>query len=1077
MGSSINDGDVSRIEEWRQRNESLEKLLVQKTEELNHKNKVLRVEAALEEVRAKTVAMLSSDELGDAVAVCFAQLKTLGFDGLDIRLCNSTTRGSDYWLPTDEKSIFPLSFYVPHIVHPYDQDFEETLEAGTAYTSIEHAGELKKTYDRIFSEHSEFGEFPQEFKRMMMGSERVFVSSAFMQYGSIEAVGAEPLSMEKAEILKRFAKVFEQTYIRFLDLKKAEGQAREVRVEAALDKVRARTMEMNHSDEMADAAGLLYSELIKLGVMIISCGYVLVDRQNKVGAHYMASPEGSFELEAYELRHADTEIMRHIYSGWEKQEPYVTIELKGQANIDHHSYVAEHARNFPWTIQKYLSLIPEDVVINTINFAHGYLIVQGIEPYTQAQLALLVRFGKVFDLTYRRFLDIKNAEAQAREAQIETSLERIRARALTMHSSGDLIDVANVLWEQMGLLGQPETQASAVYLYTDKSETFDAWYALRAPEEEGGQLIKGKAQFSINTSPVAQEWIDYFRSYKNEYTVRATGEKLATWRKEVEARAPEIVSRWGDSGSSELYFHFSDFSGGSLVMVSFREPTKEAKALQKRTASVFDLGYRRFVDLKKAEAQSYKARIEVALERVRARALAMHEPEELKQVVQVLRHEMGFLGIEELETCSIYIKDDHEHKAECWYALKDADEDEKKLITDHFALDLNDTWVGREMLRFYNSTNEQVSIEMRGPKRKEWIHYCEALSAPLRGYYGTVIPDRTYHLYKFSHGAMGVASVANISEESWGLLKRAASVFSLAYSRFRDLTKAQSDLLQLKLEKHRAEEALTELKATQNQLIHAEKMASLGELTAGIAHEIQNPLNFVNNFSDLSKELLDEMLTELKNANADEAVEIAGDVRRNLEKILHHGKRADAIVKGMLQHSRGNGGVKEPTDINALADEYLRLAFHGLRAKDQSFNATFTTDFDNTIGLVEIMPQDFGRVLLNLITNAFYTVSEKRNRLGDTLLPDGSRYVPTVTVTTKKTGTNIELRVKDNGNGIPDKILNKIFQPFFTTKPTGQGTGLGLSLSYDFVKAQGGEIRVNTSEGEGTEFIVEIPVD
>ncbi len=263
---------------------------------------------------------------------------------------------------------------------------------------------------------------------------------------------------------------------------------------------------------------------------------------------------------------------------------------------------------------------------------------------------------------------------------------------------------------------------------------------------------------------------------------------------------------------------------------------------------------------------------------------------------------------------------------------------------------------------------------------------------------------------------------------------------------------------------------LENLKSTQSQLVQSEKMASLGELTAGIAHEIQNPLNFVNNFSEVSTELLDEMKTELNKGDADEAKAIADDLKQNLEKILHHGKRADAIVKGMLQHSRTSSGQKELTDINALADEYLRLAYHGLRAKDKSFNATMKTDFDESIGNVNIIPQDIGRVILNLITNAFYAVSEKQkqNIVG---------YEPTVTVTTKKVANKVEVKVKDNGNGIPQKVLDKIFQPFFTTKPTGQGTGLGLSLSYDIVKAHGGELKVETKDGEGAEFIIQLPVN
>ena len=295
-------------------------------------------------------------------------------------------------------------------------------------------------------------------------------------------------------------------------------------------------------------------------------------------------------------------------------------------------------------------------------------------------------------------------------------------------------------------------------------------------------------------------------------------------------------------------------------------------------------------------------------------------------------------------------------------------------------------------------------------------------------------------------------------------------------------------------------QSLEELKSTQSQLIQSEKMASLGELTAGIAHEIQNPLNFVNNFSDVNKELLGEMKDEIDKGNYEEVKGIANDVIENEEKINHHGKRAGDIVKGMLQHSRSSTGVKEATDINALADEYLRLSYHGLRAKDKNFNAEMIpiaigTDFDSSIGKINIIPQDIGRVLLNLYNNAFYACSERslstvnqqisKNLISyeptdEAELPTFERlatlYEPTVSVSTKKVGDKVEITVSDNGNGIPEKVKDKIFQPFFTTKPTGQGTGLGLSLSYDIVKAHGGDIKVESKDGEGTEFIIQLPV-
>jgi two-component system, NtrC family, sensor kinase len=283
--------------------------------------------------------------------------------------------------------------------------------------------------------------------------------------------------------------------------------------------------------------------------------------------------------------------------------------------------------------------------------------------------------------------------------------------------------------------------------------------------------------------------------------------------------------------------------------------------------------------------------------------------------------------------------------------------------------------------------------------------------------------------------------------------------------------------LEIDKQRDKVEKSFQQLKSAQAQLIQSEKMASLGELTAGIAHEIQNPLNFVNNFSEVSNELLTEMNTAIEKGNHEEAKAIANDVKENLEKISHHGKRAEAIVKGMLQHSRSSSGVKELTNINTLANEYSRLAYHGLKAKDKSFDATMKTDFDQTLEKISIIRQDIGRVIVNLIINAFYAVTEKKNAstLRQAQGSAGQQYEPTVSVSTKKMDDKVLISIKDNGNGIPHKILDKIFQPFFTTKPTGLGTGLGLSLSYDIIKAHGGEIKVVTKEGGGAEFIIELP--
>ena len=275
-------------------------------------------------------------------------------------------------------------------------------------------------------------------------------------------------------------------------------------------------------------------------------------------------------------------------------------------------------------------------------------------------------------------------------------------------------------------------------------------------------------------------------------------------------------------------------------------------------------------------------------------------------------------------------------------------------------------------------------------------------------------------------------------------------------------------------QKNELQATLAELKNTQTQLIHSEKMASLGELTAGIAHEIQNPLNFVNNFSDVSVDLVQEMNEEIDQGNIIDVKTIAVDLQKNLEKIHHHGERASSIVKGMLEHSRAGNNKKTPTDINAMADEYIRLAYHGMRAKDNSFNADFKTELDESLPKVNIVGQDIARVVLNLINNAFQACAE-RNR--NAVLSTDSNYKPQVIINTRLVKNQVEIRVKDNGNGIPHEIRDKIFQPFFTTKPSGEGTGLGLSLSYDIItKGHGGELLVDTNENEGSIFTIRLPI-
>ena len=488
----------------------------------------------------------------------------------------------------------------------------------------------------------------------------------------------------------------------------------------------------------------------------------------------------------------------------------------------------------------------------------------------------------------------------------------------------------------------------------------------------------------------------------------------------------------------------------------------------------------RTIDL---ERKNRELEIEAALEKVRSRTMAMHSPRELEEVVAVIAEKLQNLGIildaNGVILCT-YFKDSRDVMH--WISAPDFSGSGRYLLPYFDHPIFSAAWESKENGEEYFSRSFTVeeknsffeyafehSDYRHFPKEfKQWVFQNDkhSLSFAWAKNSAILIPSHT-----------GVVP----TEADIEILKRFAKVFEQAYVRFMDLQTKEEQAAKIAQEKQRLEKTLRDLQLTQKQLIHAEKMASLGELTAGIAHEIQNPLNFVNNFSELNIELIAELKNELNHvktqyitsqqielSHLDEVEDLMKDIESNQQKINHHGGRADAIVKGMLQHSRQSTAEKTATDMNKLADEYLRLAYHGLRAKDKSFNATLHTDFDPALEPLMVIPQEMGRVLLNLITNAFYAVHEKKGSSG----PD---YQPTVTVHTKKMADHTLIAVKDNGNGIPQKVLDKIFQPFFTTKPTGQGTGLGLSLSYDMVKAHNGRLEVETEEGAYTIFKIILP--
>ncbi|MGB5369293.1 MAG: ATP-binding protein [Flavobacteriaceae bacterium] len=684
------------------------------------------------------------------------------------------------------------------------------------------------------------------------------------------------------------------------------------------------------------------------------------------------------------------------------------------------------------------------------------------------------------DAIKRRTVEL---EQKNRELQIEAALEKVRSRSMAMHNSEELSDVIAVVSEQLQQLKIRFDHVS--FAINSEAEDYHFWTALY------GKPKPYELKVPYLDHPVANRAKEVRAKGLNFYQDTLTPEENRRWLEHAFKYNPADYL----SAEEKAYVMSRGFSRSFALMPNIllavgnyasKPYSEEDNEIIKRFAGVFEQSYTRFLDLQKAEAQARESQVEAALERVRAKSMAMHKSEELAELSLELVKQVQALGVATW-FCAFNIYDDDPKGSLEWGSNGQGTFPRYRTPREGI------------FLRYYEAGKRGETLMINEIGKDECpAHYDYLCTLPGVGEQllqmkeaGISFPkSQIDHVAFFKYGYILFITYEPVPE-SHDIFKRFAKVFEQTYTRFLDLQKAeelakqaQIDLENLIDAKKKTDEALTELKATQSQLIQSEKMASLGELTAGIAHEIQNPLNFVNNFSEVSNELIDEMKEEFEKGDKDEAFAIADDIKQNLAKIHHHGQRADAIVKGMLQHSRSSSGVKEPTDINALCDEYLRLAYHGLRAKDKTFNATLNTAFDPTIGKVNVVPQDMGRVILNLITNAFYAVTERKNAPLPPAPIGVVTYEPTVTVSTKRLpppigagGGTVEISVKDNGNGIPQKVLDKIFQPFFTTKPTGQGTGLGLSMSYDILtKGHGGKITVESKEGQGTEFSINLPI-
>ena len=1030
-----------------------------------------QIETALERVRSRSMGMQKSEELKEVIQVIYEQFIQLGFkiDGAGFALDYMESDDFNFWVATSS-SAFPNKVHTPYFDHPQFNRYKEAKEKGLDfYTSSLTFEEKNEFFDHVLKG---LPSFPQELKKVFYGAPGYMTSHVVLKNVMLYILNLTGIQFTDAEngSLMRFGKVFEQTYTRFNDLQKAEAQAREAQIEVALEKVRSRSLAMHSSQELQDLAKVVFEKLAELEFAVAGAAFIVTPTAETKTMEIWVGDNESYPT-CFRLPYFDTPVTRDFFEPVESGNDFISRIFPFEVKNEYFRYAFEHTEFKTLPEQNKQWIYAQPCLTQAIAFSKNSLI--GIHHHeaknlTENEIDILKRFSKVFEQGYVRFLDLQKAEAQAREAQIEAALERVRANAMAMQRSSDLLDIVVTMRQEFTKLGHQAHYFWYMNWLPDKYEKAMTsgdgtriGMVLELPRGFHGNSAMN--EWELNNEPIGiftfetEAAIDYLNRMASFGQFR-----------QVDPNAPGADAVRAIGGLTFVMARTRQGEiGYSLPGVVPMPPPEDTKTLV-RFAGVFDLAYQRYSDIEKAESSARAALQQSSLDRVRAEIASMRTKQDLERITPLIWKELTTLGIPFVR-CGVFIMDEKEELIHTYLSTPDG----KAIAAFHLPY---------KSSPFFNAIEDwrAKKIHLTHWGQEEFSTLADSLVkegqiATREQYLITVPKEGLYlHYVPFMQGILYAGNTTSLTDDNLQLVQSVADAFSTAYARYEDFNK-------LEVAKQQVDKTLVDLKQTQAQLVQAEKMASLGELTAGIAHEIQNPLNFVNNFSEVSTELIDEMKTELATGNLQLVTEISNDLKQNLEKINHHGKRAADIVKGMLQHSRSSSGVKEPTNINALADEYLRLAYHGLRAKDKTFNAKFETAFDEGIGKVNVIPQDIGRVILNLITNAFYVVNEKSKQ-------NIAGYEPTVTVSTHRSLSGpvpqggregrgeVLIKVKDNGNGIPQKILDKIFQPFFTTKPTGQGTGLGLSLSYDIVKAHGGELKVETKEGEGSEFLVVLSV-
>lgn len=1027
----------------------------------------VQIEAALERVRSRTMAMQKSDELAETAAILFQQLIQLGIEPnrLYIGIIKDNSSIAEFWTTEEDGTKIGTAYTTDLLGNTSFKKMYDAWSRKEKSTVVDiHGEELSEYIEHLSSLHIPFKDGIKQIRRIQ--------HLAYFAKGFIGMASSDEQPKESMEILERFAYAFNLTFTRFNDLQKAEEQAREAQIEAALERIRSRSMAMHKTSELSEVIIELFKQFELLNLVVDTC-YIDIFDQNNQGFNFWIGAGTAIYPKQVNLPYFDHPIHQLNRDARKNGIDFFIFDedKKSKEKYFKHFYPNAKGIDVPEERKQHIANgkgITGSAALGKYSgitmFNYQKII------YSNEENDILIRVNKVFQQTYTRFLDLQKAEAQARDAQIEAALERVRSASMAMHSSDELEKVVEVTFRQLQSLRLP-IDGCQLITFEDQSKNFHFWSAtpemiypnrLNIPYFDHPIFLKfweardrGDTFTSIDLTRT--ETLDFYNHLydKTNLGIAVTKER---WEK-IQSIEHGFKTSWGIQKNTGLWvFNFSN-----------HQFTEEENSLIDRFAKVFEQTYTRFLDLQKAEAQAREAIKQSSLDRVRGEIASMRDAKDLERITPLVWKELQALGVPFFR-CGVMLVNEEDEILDFYLSNPEGE----ALAALH--LDYDNSDISRNGVAHWRKKKTYIEHW----DKEQFLSFMKSLldqgqisnAATYQG--GEKPPSAlTLQFVPFTQGMVYVGSESDLSKEELDLVKALGRSLSVAYARYEDFTK-------LDIAKAKAEKALTELKSAQEQLVQQEKLASLGQLTAGIAHEIKNPLNFVNNFSDLSRELIEEVFEELENISDSEAKEeimaILNDVKSNLTKVHEHGTRANGIVTSMLQHSRASGSKREAKAFNPLVKEYVNLSFHGMRAGKAPINVDIDLQLDPKVGDVTLTSEDFSRVILNLCNNAFDAMRDKlKAEDGRRETENGNSYLPKLTVKTALQKGKVFLSITDNGGGIPDEIKDKILQPFFTTKKGTEGTGLGLSITNDIIKAHGGELNVGSQIGSGSHFIISLP--